>query len=295
LDDPKYAARARGDAKVLPPKKSYEFSEAGIYVMRDDWGPNQIYCALHCSPPGISSHDQPDNGTFELYAFGRWLMNDTGYYTYGHDPEGRAWHRQTSVHQTLTLDGLNSKVDGEHLLWHAAPDFKALVVENPSYDGLIHRRSVWFVGQRFFVLLDEAIGDAAGKLDLHFQFAPGPVRFDAEQLCAVTQFNDSNVLVWAGPEAPITIQEEEGWFAWGYGKRKPRKAFRFRHDGTAPALFITAVVPFEGAEMPTVNVSAPPQFEPGEDRVELSVEAFGQHWHLGRNLATGKAWCRPQR
>jgi len=295
LDDPKYAARARGDAKALPSKKSYAFPEAGIYVMRDDWGPNQIYCALHCSPPGISSHDQRDNGTFELYAFGRWLMNDTGYYTYGHDPEARAWHRQTSVHQTMTLDGHNSEVDGVHLLWHAAPDFKVLVFENRSYDGLVHRRSVWFVEQRFFVLLDEAIGDAAGALDLHFQFAPGPVRFDAEQHYAVTQFNHSNVLVWAGPEAPTTIQEEEGWFAWDYGKRKPRQAFRFRHDETAPALFVTAVVPFEGAEMPAVKLSAPAQFEPGEDRVELSVEAFKQQWHLGRDLATGKAWCRPQR
>jgi heparan-sulfate lyase len=295
LDDPKYAARARGDVKRLPRRKSYAFPEAGMYVMRDTWGPNQIYCDLHCSPRGISSHDQRDNGTFELYAFGRWLLNDTGYYTYGHDPEGREWHRQTSVHQTLTLDGHNSEVDGRHLLWHTSPHFDALVVENPSYEGLTHRRSVWFVDKRYFVLLDEAIGDAAGSLDLHFQFAPGPVRFDAEQRCAVTQFDDGNVLVWAGPEAPVRLQEEEGWFAWSYGKRKPRKACRLRHDGTAPAFFVTVVVPFEGAETPAVNVSAPAQFVPGEDRVELTVQAFGKQWRLGRNLATGTAWCRPER
>lgn len=78
-----------------------------MYVMRNDWGPEQIYFALHAPPLGLKGHDQPDNGTFELYAYGRWLMPDTGYYTYGHDLEARLWHRQTQVHQTLTLDGRN--------------------------------------------------------------------------------------------------------------------------------------------------------------------------------------------
>ena len=81
---------------------------------------------LHCSPLAISSHDQPDNGTFELYAYGRWLMPDTGFYTYGHDAEARAWHRQTRVHQTLTLDEKNSTDAGRHLLWRSEPGFDAL-------------------------------------------------------------------------------------------------------------------------------------------------------------------------
>lgn len=294
LDDPKYAARAKGDTKNLPSEKSYAFFDAGMYVMRDAWGPKQIYFSLHCSPPAISNHDQRDNGTFELYAFGRWLMNDTGYFTYGNNPEARAWHRQTSVHQTLTLDGKNAKINGRNLLWHSSPQFDSVVVENPSYPGLTHRRSIWFVDKRFFVLFDEAIGDAKGDLDLHFQFAPGEVIFDTEHHSAVSKFDDSNVLVWAGSEAPVMLQEEEGWFAWSYGKRVPRKAFRFRHDRTTQPYFITAVVPFEGTETPIVNISAPAQFVPGEDRIELSVKAFGQQWLLGRDLSSGKTWCQLQ-
>lgn len=54
--------------------------------------------APHCLPPAISGHDQPDNGTFELYGYGRWLMPDTGFYTYGHDAKARAWYRQARVH-----------------------------------------------------------------------------------------------------------------------------------------------------------------------------------------------------
>jgi heparan-sulfate lyase len=293
LRDPKYAALARLDRTVLPVQKSYAFPEAGMYVMRNDWGPEQIYCALHCSPPAISGHDQPDNGTFELCAFGRWLMPDTGFYTYGHDAKGRAWHRQTRVHQTLTLDGKDSRVAAKHRLWKSEPSFEALAVENDAYRGLVHRRSVWFVDRKFFVLLDEAIGDAKGTLELHFQLAPGDARIDTAGHWAATAFPDANVLVWADPAAPAAMNEEEGWFAWEYGSRQPRKAFAFRHPGPAPAVFLTVLFPYRGTDRPSVKASLPAGYRVGADRVELTVATMNQTWRFGRDLATQEAWCTP--
>ncbi|MGC9327801.1 MAG: alginate lyase family protein, partial [Candidatus Hinthialibacter sp.] len=239
LGDSKYAARADLIQDQLLSQTSYAFSQAGMYVMRDAWGADQIYLALHCSPPAISSHDQPDNGTFELCAFGRWLMPDTGFYTYGHDAKARAWHRRTRVHQTLTLDEKDSRVNARERIWHTSEKWDALIVENQSYKDLIHRRSVWFVDEKYFVFLDEAMGKAAGALDLHFQFAPGETIIDPQQKYARTDFADANVLVWAGPDAPVTLEEEEGWFAWKYGARKPRSAIRMRHKNQAPAVFCT--------------------------------------------------------
>ena len=291
LGDPKYAARARLDRAHLPDQRSYAFAQAGMYVLRSDWGPKQIHLGLHCSPPAISGHDQPDNGTFELYAHGRWLMPDTGFYTYGHDAKARRWHRQSRVHQTLTLDGKDTRTDGRLLLWHTSPGLDALVVGNESYQGLTHRRSVWFVGKRFFVLLDEAIGEAKGTLDLHFQLAPGPARLQKSQHWATTGFDDANVLVWAAPGAPVSMEEEKGWFGWAYGHRIPRRAFRFRHARPAPAAFLTVVSPYRGAERPHVSAALPEGFAVGAGRVELRVEADGQAWHLGRDLATRDAWC----
>jgi len=354
LGDPKYAARAKLDRSALPDQTSYAFTDAGTYVLRDAWGPEQVYFALHCPPRGISGHDQPDNGTFELSAFGRWLMPDSGYYTYGHDPEGRAWHRRTRVHQTLTLDGKDTKIAGRQLLWHTSPGLDAVVVENPSYDGLTHRRTVWFVkgegpdagdqgsgaggqgsgasGQgsgagdqgsggsgrgsegakhaaensdsppathhsplatghspSFFVLLDEAIGDASGTLELHFQLAPGDARIEADEHWAATAFDDANVLVAADPRAPLTMHEEEGWWGCKYGHREPRQAFCYRHTQSAPAAFVTLVVPYRGTERPQVSAALPDGFEVGADRVELNVEAFGNAWRVGRDLIEAEA------
>ncbi len=294
LNDPKYAARARLERPALPEQTSYAFSEAGMYALRSDWGPEQVYLALHCSPPAISSHDQADNGTFELYAYGRWLMPDTGFYTYGHDPEARAWHRRTSVHQTLTLNGQDTAVAGKELLWHAAPGLDAVVVENASYDKLVHRRTIWFIESAFFAVLDEAIGHAAGALDLHFQFAPGAAQINASRHWAATGFDDANVLVWASPDAPVDVEEEEGWFAWKYGHRTERRAFRFRHRGVAPASFLTLLVPYRGCAVPEVSASLVGSFTVGDERVETHVEAFGKAWRLGRDVAQGQAWCVPE-
>ena len=293
LGDPKYAALAKLDRDRLPDQTSHAFTQAGTYVLRDDWGPDQICFYLHCPPKGISGHDQPDNGTFELCAYGRWLMPDSGFYTYGHDPQGRAWHRQTSVHQTLTLDGKNSQIGGKQLLWHSSDQLDAVVVENPSYPGLIHRRTVWFVAKQFFVLLDEALGDAPGTLDLHFQLAPGDAKLDTTRHTASTTFDDANVLVWMDPDAPVTMEEEEGWFAWKYGHRKPRPAFRYRHAGVAPAAFLTVIYPYRGTGEPTVTAALPESSRPGSERVEIRVKANAKTYHLGRDLKAQQAWSTP--
>ncbi|HOZ49123.1 MAG TPA: alginate lyase family protein [Candidatus Hydrogenedentes bacterium] len=286
LDDPKYKARAVLDAENLPAQTSYAFHEAGMYALRNQWGPDQVYLALHCSPPAISGHDQPDNGTFELWAYGRWLMTDSGYYTYGHDPEARAWHRQTRAHQTLTLDGKDTKVGGRELLWQVGGDGPdVLVVENASYEGLTHRRTVWFVGKRFFVLLDEAIGDAPGALDLNFQFAPGDVHVDLDKHCATTAHDDANIIVWQAPDAPVTVAQEDGWFAWSYGKRTPRTAIRFRHNSPAPAAYLTILYPYRGTDAPDIGAALADDYTIGADHVALTVAtADGQTWQLTRDL-----------
>lgn len=291
LGDPKFAALALNQTDELPALKSYAFPEAGMYFLRDAWGPHQIYFALHCSPPAISGHDQPDNGTFELCAFGRWLMTDTGYFTYGHDPEARAWHRQTRVHNTLTLDGKDTQVAGKHLLWRSTDSFDTLCVENASYEGLTHRRSAWFVDHSFFVILDEAIGTAKGTPSLHFQFAPGEVSVDTEKHQVTTAFDDANVLLWVDPAAPVSFEEEDGWFAYEYGKREARKALRIAATQDAPFTFLTLLIPYQGTTAPDAHAAVTAPHNAGDSRVAIEVSVRDNKWHIGRDLETGEARC----
>ena len=289
-NDAKYAARAKQDATALPKVTSYAFESAGIYVMRSQWGPEGTYLAMHCAPPALSGHDQPDNGTFELYAYGRWLMTDSGYYTYGHDRVARAWHRQTRVHQTLTLDGKDSKTDGRLRLWQSSPELDVLVVENQSYAELLHRRTVWFVDKKFYVILDEAIGEAPGELCLHWTPAPGTGRIGSDRTSFTTQFSDANVLIYnAGPQR-AKFEEEDGWFAWDYGQRVPRKMLSVKHPDAAPAAFLTVVAPYRGTTPPEVEASLVRNAAVGSNEVQVSARAFGKLWRIGRNLDKRTAW-----
>ncbi|MBI3985847.1 MAG: alginate lyase family protein, partial [Lentisphaerae bacterium] len=214
FDRPQYLAVLEERANESPRQLSYAFPEAGIYYLRSGWDRGAIYAAFHCSPKAASSHDQPDNGTFELFAHGSWVMPDSGCYAYGHGTEfetERPWFCSTAVHQTLTLDGKNSVNAARHRLWHDEPRHTALVFENESYPGWTHRRTVFFVDRSFLVLVDEALGEPRGMLDLHFQLAPGPAALEATNRTARTAGSGGgNVLVWTPPDAPVALIEEKG-------------------------------------------------------------------------------------
>ncbi len=290
FSDPKFQALADLDQRYLPANGSSAFPDAGFYAMRNNWTPDQVYMALHCSPPSINPwHDSPDNGTFELYAYGRWLMPDSGFYTYGGDKVARAWHRQTRVHPTMTLNGKDTNVAGRQLLWRSNEDQDVVLVENQSYQVFLHRRTVWFANKKtsmpFFVILDEANSDARGNLEIHFPMAPGPVRVDNSNSRIITGFDDANLLIQVSGKHPVTLKQEEGWHAWEYGKREARTSVSAVYNGQAPFVFVSLLVPFKGKTTPVCRLlTDPSSLVAGSDPVELVVEIEGQKHVLVRKV-----------
>jgi len=290
FDDSKFHALADLDLPNLPKNGSIAFPGAGFYAMRNGWTPDHVYMALHCSPPSINPwHDQPDNGTFELYAYGRWLMPDSGFYTYGHDQKARDWHRQTRVHSTLTLNGKDTDTIGRQLLWQSDENADIVCVENQSYKSLQHRRTIWFSGKNsempFFVILDEAITDAKGNLELHFPLAPGPITINHEAQYITTGFEDANLLIQIKGKHPFSLNEEEGWTASEYGKREQRTSVTAVYEGAAPTTFISVLVPYRGKIAPECRLLTDPSaFIAGKDPVEIQVEVSGKKYILHRKI-----------
>jgi heparan-sulfate lyase len=235
-----------GSRGTAPEATAYALPESGLYSMRSGWDKEAICLVLKCGPDG-GGHCQPDNGTFDLYAGGRNLMPDGGSYIYHGNPEGRAWFRQTSVHQTLTLNGENTQYAPKQLLWTPGEDLDILVVENQSYEDLTHRRAVFFVDKRYFIIVDHAFGTATGDVDIHFQLAPGGMRFLPGQLEASSDFSEGwNVLVKAIETEGLQMQEEEGQVSFVYTEKEARPAFRYRQQKRSEATrFVTLVMPYE--------------------------------------------------
>ncbi len=239
-----------GKKGEAPRQTAYALPSSGLYSMRSGWNKEAICLVLKCGPDG-GGHCQPDNGTFDVYAGGRNLMPDAGSYIYSGDPANRAWFRQTSVHQTLTLDGLNSNYSPDLLLWKPGDVHDILVVENESYPNLTHRRAVFFVNKKYFVVVDEAYGPADGKIDIHFQLAPGDCNYHPEDLAVITDFSEGwNLLVKARSEEDLLLEKEDGQVSFEYTKKQGRPAFRYRQAKAANqgVRFVTLVVPFHESQ-----------------------------------------------
>ena len=246
-----------GKPGKAPKKTAFALPESGIYSMRNGWDKNATCLVLKCGPDG-GGHCQPDNGTFVLYAGGRNLMPDAGSFIYSGDPEGRRWFRQTKIHQTLTLNGENSKYAPKLVKWEPGKKQDILVVENESYDNLKHRRSVFFIKKRYFVIVDEVFGEAVGDVAIHFQLAPGmeSAIFNHENLSVYSDFKDGwNVFVQTQKQKGINLTQEEGWVSFEYTKKEERPAFAFsaKKNNENYMRFASLVIPYNN-ELPEIEI-----------------------------------------
>jgi heparan-sulfate lyase len=121
-----------------------------------------------------------------------------------------------------------------------------LVVENQSYASLKHRRTVFFVDKSFYVIVDEAAGDATGNVAVHYQLSEGKVTTDNAKLSVQTLYDDNNNVIVKGFGAKGTsLMEEEGWVSYAYRQKSKRPAFAYELTKSTkePVRFITVIYP----------------------------------------------------
>lgn len=239
----------QGEQGLAPTNLSKGHLASGFFTFRNGWKQDATVMVVKAGPEG-EWHCQPDNGTFELWFNGRNLFPDSGSYVYAGDKkvmELRNWFRQTAVHNTLTLDNKNLETtESVTKLWQPEGDVQILVTENPSYKDLTHRRSIFFVNNEYFVIVDEAIGAAKGKLNLNFQLTDGDVKIDAKNLGLTTLFEgNSQVRMQSFAPQNTVLKEEEGWYSEAYLKRTKRTAISLNTDKTTGETmrYITVIYP----------------------------------------------------
>lgn len=262
----------------LPDHLSHGLTTAGFYTFRNGWDMTSTVMVLKASPPG-EFHAQPDNGTFELWVKGRNFMPDAGCYVYSGNDEINAmrnWYRQTRVHQTLTLDNKNMDITKASLItWKPASILGILTYSNPSYSNLTHKRSMLFVDNRFFLLIDQAVGNAAGTLGIHFQLKEDsqPISDTVNNNIHTTYADGNNLLIQYLGKQPSTLHTEEGKVSYSYRKELPRPAFVFEQNKTASTapVFVTILLPYEGKITPTVKMKENTRNNFSNGTIDLSV------------------------
>lgn len=283
----KYFA-SEGEKGLLPVYASRAFENGGFYILRNGWDPQATVMILKAGPAG-EWHNQYDNGTFELWSKGRNFFPDSGSFIYGGDEEvlsQRNWFRQTAVHNTLTLDNktLENRVSNLKK-WETNPDMDLLVVETPGYKGLTHRRAVFFVDKKFYVIADEAYGDAVGDVAIHYQLLSCDPLENTVNKSVTTAFADNNnmtIRVFGADR----MSAEEGWTSPDYRVKNSRPAYAFssgkKSDETAR--FITVIYPVETKNPLSPKISADYKGKFSVDGSSLEVTVDGKKYKLGYRL-----------
>jgi heparan-sulfate lyase len=269
----------KGAKGIAPANFTKAFENSGYYVLRSGWDRNATMMVLQDGPHG-GWHSQPDNGTFEIWVKGRNFFTDSGTYAYEGEPETsarRAWYRQTRVHNTMTLEhadipDTDANRDGKLLKMETqSGDTELLVVENPGYEGLTHRRAVFFVDREFFVIVDEGYGAAAGNVNVNFNMLgakevqttggdPNTV-LDAAKFGANTVFtNNNNMAVRSFGSATLSFEPFSGHVSETIGQETDRNgcwSVSIAKSAADPAArFITVIYPVSGNDAAAVDIDA---------------------------------------
>ena len=240
---------------------SSALENAGFYTFRNGWNNQSTVMIVKAGPEG-KFHAQPDNGTFELWVKGRNFTPDAGCYIYSGDAEitkMRNWYRQTRVHSTLTLDNENMVITKAHQnKWETSKNLDILTYTNPSYADLNHQRTILFIDQKYFLIIDKAIGKATGNLGVHFQLKEDstPV-FDKTKNKVYTTYADgNNLLIQSLNTDKLSLNEEEGKVSYAYAKEITRPAFVFEKmkNNDKTEQFITVVYPYDGNKAPQISL-----------------------------------------
>lgn len=231
------------------PYLSHASPVSGFFTFRSGWKQDATVMVLKAGPQG-AWHCQPDNGTFELWVNGRNLFPDSGSYIYAGQGEVmklRNWFRQTNVHNTLTLDEKNLETtQSVTKLWQTGGNEQVLVTENSSYKGLKHRRTVFFVDQTYFVIVDEAVGNAKGIVNLNYHLCEGTVNVNEKDNSLTTVYEgSSNVKLQCFGEQKVSLKKERGWRSTAYKKRVSRTSVSFdvHKTDSKPVRYITVLYP----------------------------------------------------
>lgn len=273
-----------GKSGQQPAYTSHALPVGGFYTLRNGWGDDATVMVFKAGPKG-EWHNQFDNGTFELWRKGRNYFPDSGSFIYGGDDEvmeQRNWFRQTRVHNTLTLNNENLKTRESRLLkWEPGEQIDAVAVETPGYPGLTHRRTVWFVDDSFYVIADEAYGDATGDVAIHYNLLRSEPVEDLKKCAVSTDFDDNNNLTLRVFGADKS-ERVEGWASPAYREKYERPAYEFTtpKTGVAPVRFITVIYPTDDNKAASHKIEAKYKGQFATDGVAVDVKIDGKKYPL---------------
>jgi hypothetical protein len=176
-------------SKTFEPK-SQSFETSGFYIMRK----NDLYMIITCNDNGINgvggAHTHNDCLSFELAAWNKTFVIDSGTYTYTGDIKWRNTFRSTMAHNTLMIDREEINRIPLYEAFRLGNDARPIVkkwVSNDDFDffegmhfgynrlrdPVSHIRRIFFdKSKEFWIVKDILKGIGKHKIESYYHFSP---------------------------------------------------------------------------------------------------------------------------
>lgn len=177
------AVAAVGDTwPAATPVRARVFPSTGLVVVRSDEGAHLVF---DVGPHGFrnAGHAHADALAVTLSVGQQPLLIDPGTGTYTMDAALRNLLRGSTSHNTLTLDGRSSAVPSGPFQWASGADSSLATWRangglawaeafHDAYGSVRHRRSVVHGSGAGWVIVDQVLGDAEHRAELHWHLHP---------------------------------------------------------------------------------------------------------------------------
>ena len=223
----------------------------GLYLM----GGRDQQLVIDAGPQGAATagHGHADALSLCMNSDGQAVLIDPGTCEYVGDGDERGEFRGTPAHNTLCVDGLDQadaqgpfawtnlpKVRAEQ--WIRGSAFDLFVGSHNGYargsSPVIHRRMVFWLKNKFWLVRDLAEGAGKHKLDLYWHLA-----------AELAQANKSELVFSWGNEKALAVvpvqgqgwasEVQQGWWSPVYGRKEASPLLHFSTMASLPAEFVT--------------------------------------------------------
>ena len=241
--------------KVTPTCFSKAFPGTGTYILAS----GGLRLAVDAGPLGSArgGHGHADILSVCVAADGNDWIVDQGTFTYTGSREGRDQFRGTRAHNTLAVDGLDQAEKVDPFAWGRFPQvsverwltgetFDLLQVSHDGYMRLAspvrHRRLVFFVKDRFWLVVDAAEGHGHHQLEIQWHGpAAGFEMDDAHRALAVGHGAGFAIVPALSPEWSVHLAD--AYWSPNYGAKEPRLALQCHAETNLPVEFAALLVP----------------------------------------------------
>lgn len=254
-----------GDEALSAPRttinrQSQAFAIGGYYTLRGEatWG------MLRCHSYRHHPH-QADMLHLDVWWRGVNVLRDSGSYSYNAPAPWTYYFVSTRAHNTVEVGGQSQMVKARRFTWvyltrsqlqhflpGCGPGLDYVQGEHYSYQRLasraVHRRAVLRMGERYWLVVDDVLGQGREQIVLHWQLADFPhtataggARLDTPagpvELAVAANTAELQVDVVRGQSSPSAL----GWESLHYGEKQPAPTLRCQVTAELPQRIVTLV------------------------------------------------------